>query len=237
MRKLFIDGIIGIVVLFSCFAVLNSIDWMTVLKVKHSKQVAEERIGKLVLKYYLLDKIEIKNDSIVKVVENTFKELCVHNKISTLSIKLHIVESNEINAFSIPGNQILINMGLIKECDNREQLAAVLAHELAHLELNHITKKMAKEFGISILIATTGSSEATNIIKAITKLLSTTAYDRKIEKDADLLAVEYLKKSDIDPNSLIHFLKKIEDANISWISTHPNTQERIAYINESILKK
>ncbi len=234
MRKLFVHGIIGIVILLSGYAVLNSIDWMSILRVRQSLQATEEKIGNLVWKYYLLDKTEIKNDSIVQSVDKIFQELCVQNQIKNQSIKLHIVDSEEINAFSIPGNQIVINMGLIKACDNREQLASVLAHELAHVELNHITKKLAKEFGIAILVTTSGTSEASNVIKEITKLLSSTAYDRKNEKEADLLAVAYLKKTAIDPMSLIQFLQKIEDTNLSWISTHPNTPERIAYIKEAI---
>lgn len=234
MRKLIIHGVVGFAILLSGFSVLNTIDWMSMFRIKQSIQSMEEKIGNLVWQQYKLDKPEIQNDSIVQGVDIVFKKLCIGNNINPASIQIHIVENEEINAFAIPGNKIVVNLGLINACDNNEQLASVLAHELAHVELNHIPKKLIKEFGIALLISVSGTSDASGIIKEISKELSSTAYDRKNEKEADLRAIEYLKNIDIDPVSLIYFLKKVKDSNISWISSHPNTSERIRYIKKAI---
>jgi predicted Zn-dependent protease len=234
MKKLLIQSVISVSVLLAVYLTLNSIDWMTIFKVKQAIQKSEEKIGTLVWDYYLIDKVEITNDSLVVKVDSLFQQLCITNKIDQHSIQLHIVESDEINAFSLPGNQIVVNKALIDSCNDTDQLASVLAHELAHLELNHITKKLIKEFGLTILITSSGSGEISGVIKEISKLLSSTAYDRQNEKEADLQAVKYLQNASIDPNALIEFLQKIESKELSWISTHPNTQERITYISQAI---
>jgi predicted Zn-dependent protease len=236
MKKLFIQSTISVVVLLSFYITLRSMDWMTIFKVKQSIQKTEEKIGALVWDYYLIDKTEITSDTVVKKVDSVFRQLCITNKIDQHSIQLHVVESDEINAFSLPGNQIVVNKALIDSCNDNDQLASVLAHELAHLELNHITKKLIKEFGLAILITSSGSGEISGVIKEISKLLSSTAYDRQNEKEADLQAVQYLQNASIDPYSLIAFLKKIETKEISWVSTHPNTDERISYISKAINK-
>jgi predicted Zn-dependent protease len=234
MKKLLIQSVISVSVLLAVYLTLNSIDWMTIFKVKQAIQKSEEKIGTLVWDYYLIDKVEITNDSLVVKLDSLFQQLCITNKIDQHSIQLHIVESDEINAFSLPGNQIVVNKALIDSCNDTDQLASVLAHELAHLELNHITKKLIKEFGLTILITSSGSGEISGVIKEISKLLSSTAYDRQNEKEADLQAVKYLQNASIDPNALIEFLQKIESKESSWISTHPNTQERITYISKAI---
>ena len=234
MKKLLIQSMISVSVLLAVYLTLHSIDWMTIFKVKQAIQKSEEKIGTLVWDYYLIDKVEITNDSLVVKVDSLFQQLCITNKIDQHSIQLHIVESDEINAFSLPGNQIVVNKALIDSCNDTDQLASVLAHELAHLELNHITKKLIKEFGLTILITSSGSGEISGVIKEISKLLSSTAYDRQNEKEADLQAVKYLQNASIDPNALIEFLQKIESKESSWISTHPNTQERITYISKAI---
>lgn len=234
MKKLLIQSVISVSVMLAVYLTLNSIDWMTIFKVKQAIQKSEEKIGTLVWDYYLIDKVEITNDSLVVKVDSLFQQLCITNKIDQHSIQLHIVESDAINAFSLPGNQIVVNKALIDSCNDTDQLASVLAHELAHLELNHITKKLIKEFGLTILITSSGSGEISGVIKEISKLLSSTAYDRQNEKEADLQAVKYLQNASIDPNALIEFLQKIESKESSWISTHPNTQERITYISKAI---
>ena len=83
---------------------------------------------------------------------------------------------------------------------------------------------------------TTDLGNGTEIIKEITKLLSSSSYSRKLEKEADLKAVDYLLKTNIDPEPFANFLYNLSEQNhennmhISWISTHPESRERAKYI-------
>ena len=91
--------------------------------------------------------------------------------------------------------------------------------------------------GYSVLISITTGDAGGGAIKELLGMLSSTAYDRKLEKDADLKAVEYLKNAGISPNGFADFLYRLGDkdgslGNLSWISTHPDSKERAKYIRE-----
>lgn len=111
-----------------------------------------------------------------------------------------------------------------------------MAHEIAHMEKNHIIKKLGKEIGLSTLLAI--ASSGTISIEAI-RLLTSSAYDRSMEMEADSFAVEYLMKSGINPAPMadMMFRLSLEEStlvkNLTLISTHPNSEDRA----ESILKR
>jgi predicted Zn-dependent protease len=118
----------------------------------------------------------------------------------------------------------------------------VISHELAHIQLNHIPKKLIKEIGLAVLTSTT-SEKAVQIAQAA-KILSSTAFDRSMEKAADLKAVDYLVASQIYPKHLADFMNKLAEEkkeknfpSFTWISTHPEPNVRAEYILEYIDKK
>ncbi|MCC6257060.1 MAG: M48 family metalloprotease, partial [Chitinophagaceae bacterium] len=101
-----------------------------------------------------------------------------------------------------------------------------------------IMKKLIKEIGLSALITISTSGGDSEIIKEVLKKLTASAYDRTLEKEADLKAVEYLKNADISAEPFANFLYEIalrqgdEPRYLTWINTHPDTKERAAYILE-----
>jgi len=129
---------------------------------------------------------------------NTYKR----NNIEKTQIIIHVLNNKEVNAFVLPNGHLVLYSGLIVAAENQEELSGVICHELAHIELNHVVKKLIKEVGLSVLISmTTGGG--TDIIKETAKMLSTTAFDRSMEKKADIKAVEYLVKANINPESIL----------------------------------
>ncbi|MCD4735588.1 MAG: M48 family metalloprotease, partial [Bacteroidales bacterium] len=90
--------------------------------------------------------------------------------------------------------------------------------------------------GFSVLISMTTGSSGTEAIKETAKMLSSTAFDRNLEKEADLKAVEYLVNASVNPEPFANFLYRLslhdnEDYEyLSWISTHPDSEERAKYI-------
>ena len=94
-----------------------------------------------------------------------------------------------------------------------------------------------KEVGLSVLISMTTGGGSGEIIKETMKLLSSSAFDRSLEKEADLKAVDYLTQAQIDSEPFAHFLYRLADSSenlsyFSWISTHPDSKERSEYIIE-----
>jgi beta-barrel assembly-enhancing protease len=96
--------------------------------------------------------------------------LCKANTIERDSLKVHIVEKDEVNAFALPNNHLVVYTGLITDCKKQEALQGVLGHEIAHIEKNHVMKKLSKEVGLSVLLsATTGGKGGRNLKKVFSK--------------------------------------------------------------------
>jgi len=91
--------------------------------------------------------------------------------------------------------------------------------------------KLGDEVGLTILKATTAGTGGADFIKEILKLLSSTAYSRTLENEADESAIDYLVNAEIDPKPFSNFLYRLSMKNetkdsLSWLSTHPNSKER-----------
>src|SRR5690606_8652338 len=120
--------------------------------------------------------------------------------------------------------------------ENPEELIGVIGHEIAHVELDHVMKKLIKEIGLSVLVSMTTGRSGSEVIKETTRILSSSAFDRSLEKEADLKAVEYLAKAGIAAHFFADFLNRLakdEDKTstyLSWISSHPDSKGRSEYI-------
>jgi predicted Zn-dependent protease len=105
---------------------------------------------------------------------------------------------------------------------------------MAHIQLNHVMKKLVKEMGLSVVMSiTTGKDGET--VSQTAKILSSSAFDRGLEKEADIKAVDYLVKAKIDPEPFAQFLYNMDDGSseyLTWINTHPESRERAMYILE-----
>lgn len=239
MKKVSIQGISIIALFFITWLVFSQINWLQLLEIEKSGEKMEQELGEKLWEIYANEGDEISNDTVINALDTLISTICEVNDIGQEKIKLHVLEKDEVNAFAMPDGHLVVYTGLIKEIDKQEELTGVICHELAHIELNHVMKKLAKEVGISMLISlTTGSSG--NGIAEVGKLLSSTAFDRKFEQQADLKAVDYLINAEIHPEHLANFLYKMSLDNgtytgyFSWISTHPDSKERAQHIIEAI---
>jgi predicted Zn-dependent protease len=156
---------------------------------------------------------------------------------------IKVLKNNEINAFTFPDRHLVVNSNLILNSDYQEELLGVICHEIAHIELNHVMNKLIKEIGLSVLISMSTGNVGTEVLKETVKILSSTAFDRNTEKEADMKAVDYLLKANLNPEYFAGFLKRLsvkekqESKYLVWISTHPDSEERAKYISTSIKNK
>ena len=157
-----------------------------------------------------------------------------------------ILETEDINAFAAPGGFIFLSRGMLRLCRDEDELAAVLAHEVAHVNLGHAIKAIsnsrwtsaftvlgtegAKGFGGEQLAQLTTAFEGS--IQDITGKLITSGYARGAEKDADKLAVTILKRVGYDASALPRVLKnmesKLKPGGLDFAKTHPPPAARIA---------
>ena len=232
MNKFLTQLAISLLIFFSIWLLFSRINFTGNVNFKRIGKSTERRLGDLTLRAIKKDDKEIESDSVLVLLNDLKKRICINNKFDPDEIKIHVLCNKVINAFSLPDNHLVIFTGLINYCQNPEELAAVMAHEIGHIENKHVMKKLTEEVGLTVLVTISGAGSSPGIIQQIVKLLTSTAFDRSKESEADAAAVHYLAKSDIDPEHFADFLLRLsnEKADIplklEWVSTHPNSKER-----------
>ena len=163
-----------------------------------------------------------------------------------------ILDSEEINAFAAPSGLIFISKGMLRCTTDESTLAAVLAHEIGHVQHQHglqaIKKSRINTALTSVALTTVqmaGSNELRELtgvfddsITDITTTLVNTGYSRKFESEADLSAVTILSRVGYDPRALIGLLEvmdtRLDPEGLDFAKTHPDPDDRIADVEELI---
>ncbi|WP_156306542.1 M48 family metallopeptidase [Sphingobacterium endophyticum] len=215
-----------------CYLLLLQVNWTTIFQVKENRDRLEERLGKVVLEQVkdMYDVIE--DEDVNSTLDSIFIPLLKDNYISTKNYDLFLVKSVEVNAFALPDDKIIVTTGLINFLDSADYLSAVLAHEVAHCEKNHVMKSLITNFGLDLLLSGSGTGEVTNFVTG-------QAFSRKLEKEADEMAVEYLDAARINPTSISKVMDMFDvylssDDDVSWISSHPVPSDRKKYLSQKI---
>ncbi len=158
-----------------------------------------------------------------------------------------VLEDEEVNAVSLPGGFVYVNKGLVDKVANDDELAGVLAHEVAHIVARHSIKKLQAVMGYSLLriitVALPGSGQVGGAADAaFTELML--GYGRKDELLADQLATRYMKLAGYNPRRMIDFLNTLQDVNRrkplrprSYLKTHPYVPDRIRVVKEELGEK
>lgn len=152
----------------------------------------------------------------------------------------HLAEETSINAFALPGGNVVVHTGLILKAERPEEVLGVLAHEIAHVTRRHSLRNIIGTLGV-VAIIQTALGDASGLVALAAeggRFLLTQGFSREYERDADDTGWEYLLDAGIDPRGLISFFEKIQaeyeqelgegaEDNMSFLSTHPSSQERI----------
>lgn len=156
-----------------------------------------------------------------------------------------ILDSDEINAFAAPGGLIFVSRGMLRCCKSEDAVAAVLAHEIAHVQLRHgiqsieksrqtqaltiLAAEGAKTFGKKELADLTRTFEGS--INDITSTLINNGYSRSFEQEADASAIRTLSRVGYNPNALVAMLremeKRLKPGGLDFAKTHPSPGSRI----------
>lgn len=237
--KILIRFFVFVLSFFALWMATAQINWMEILNVKEATDTTEEELTRLI-KESIERTEEIIEDSEVKhVIDSIVDKLGKESYLDTEDLTVMVVNNPQINAFALPDNHIIIYSGLIKECENPEALSGVIAHEMAHIQLNHVMKKLIKELGVSVLFSMT-SGGGGQVMQQVTHTLTSSAYDRSLEEEADKHAVQYLLSANINPNPLADFFYQLSldepgfASELGWLSTHPDSKERALEIIEQV---
>jgi predicted Zn-dependent protease len=227
-------------ILLGIWFLLAQVDYIRIFQIKEKATQLEKSLGDFYMDIITKTNKEIQRKEISEPVRKIKDRLYEENDIEAESIQIHLIQSDDVNAFALPGRHIVVNSELILFCKNAEEIAGVLAHEIAHIPKNHIIMKLRKEIGFSSLMAMLNSGNGG--VESL-RILTSTAYDRQIEDQADETGVEYMQNSPINPAPLADFMYRLSaeesalQKKLTFISTHPETEERAKKILDLQQKK
>lgn len=182
---------------------------------------------------------KIVDDPIITEYVNRVGQNVVLHSDAKVPFTIKVIDSDEVNAFALPGGFFFVNKGLILAADNEAELAGVMAHEIAHVAARHAMENQGKLQAINYgLLATIifGGGIASTIAQnagGFAQLLSFLQFSRGAENEADSLGVQYLYASGYDPTAMSTMFEKLSAKNkkkpgtLSKIfATHPQSADR-----------
>ena len=189
-------------------------------------------------------------DPVVDEYVNRIGQNIVKNSDCKVPFTIKVLDSDEINAFALPGGFFYVNSGLILAADEEAELAGVMAHETAHVCAHHAAREMTRmnyaQIGSIPLIMMTGYSWTGYGIYEASQLAIPIAFlqfSRDFEAQADYLGVQYMYRAGYDPQAFIDFFEKIQALEkrkpglvARAFSDHPQTPDRILHTQEEIAR-
>src|SRR5579884_2545658 len=189
---------------------------------------------------------KVVDDPVISEYVNRIGQNLVRNSDAKVPFTIKVLDSDEVNAFALPGGFFFVNTGLILKADNEAELAGVMAHEIAHVAARHGTRQatrgeLAQLSMIPLYImggpVAYGLYEASGLLIPVTFL----KFSRNFEAEADYLGVQYMYKTGYDPTAFVDFFEKIQTLEkrkpgtmAKVFSTHPPTDDRIEKAQKEI---
>jgi len=246
MNKILKDLLIVVGAFAAIWAAFTLIPWDKAESPLDYPLDKEEALGEILVETIITDNPEeplIQDDFVDSTIHAIANRLLQQIDSTDYQYRFYVLQTNNINAFALPGGHIVINSELIAFAEGPEEVAAVLAHEIGHIENKHVMKRLGKEFGIQLLFSILTGGDPM-IISEISKSATSTYFDRQQEKDADQFALDLMVKSEINPMYLGTFFRRLKrkypsEYEIDVFQTHPNTSIRIQdsfrYANDSTI--
>jgi predicted Zn-dependent protease len=223
-------------------------------KEKDPDQIGNRDVGKGV-NFYSLEKeiaigkqlaqeverqAKIVDDPVIAEYVNRVGQNLVRNSDAKVPFTIKVLDSEEVNAFALPGGFFFVNSGLILKADSESELAGVMAHEIAHVAARHGTRnatrgELAQIAMIPVMVMSGGWAGYAIYQGAHLAIpMGFLAFSRANEREADYLGLQYMYKAGYDPTSFVDFFEKIQTLEkrkpgtvAKVFSTHPMTDDRI----------
>ena len=177
---------------------------------------------------------------------NRIGQNLVRNSDAQVPFTIKVVDTDDINAFALPGGFFYVDSGLILAADNEAELAGVMAHEIAHVAACHLAREntrgqLLQLASIPLIFVGGGIGYAAQSLAGLAVPIGFLRFTRSFESEADFLGVEYLYKAGYDPQALTAFFEKIKALEkhkpgtlAKTFDTHPQTPDRIAKTQQEI---
>lgn len=207
----------------------------------------EQKLGK-----ELSEDIEKKHEVVEDLNQNSLiaeigNKLAKVSGLKGMNYHFKILNIEGPNAFSIPGGYIYVTYDLFDYIQSDDELAGIIAHEIAHIIHNHALKQTrdnTKYTLLTILAALLTGEPDVAVLGKLTTITFLNQYSREYEEEADLTATDLLIKTGYNPVGFLTFLERLytremfkPEVNLGIFQTHPETEDRINYVKDMLIEK
>ncbi len=160
------------------------------------------------------------------------------------NIKIDVIQDDKmVNAFALPGGHIVVYSGILSKMQGPDELAALLAHEYAHVEKRHTMRMLLRSTAnfVFISIVFSDMNAVSTVLLENMHSLRSLSYNRGLEQEADQRGLEILQANRIDPDGMVRLFQRLKDEHAgseppAILSTHPALEDRQAYVQGVIAK-
>jgi predicted Zn-dependent protease len=234
--------VIGLSFTVSCAAV-NQLNLLT--------PKDEVEIGRQASKEIEKEMPMLKDATVVAYIDSLGQAMVKASELTMFEYHFNVVDTDDVNAFALPGGYLYVNRGLIETADTEAELAGVIGHEIGHVVGHHGARQISKQYGLAVAVEViTGGGENSSLARDIASQfasfgagLTLLKYGRLAEQESDAYAVQFTSKAGIHPEGAAQFFEKLlalhenqPEGMEVWFTTHPPTQERIDFVRQEIQK-
>src|SRR5437762_8623157 len=170
---------------------------------------------------------------------NRIGQNLVRNSDSKVPFTIKVIDSDQVNAFALPGGFFYVNSGLVLAADNEAELAGVMAHEIAHVAACHIAREqtrgqLANLASIPLIFVGGGIGYAVQSAAGLALPVTFMKFSRGFEAEADYLGLQYMYKAGYEPQAFVNFFEKVEAQEkkkpgtlSKAFASHPQTPDRV----------
>ena len=203
--------------------------------VAHTPAAVEAQIGDAVLARTRAEGRMITDGPAFEALQTIGKRLARPGE----TLQFHLAGRADINAFAAPGGVVVVYSGLMKKAASAEEVAGVLAHEIAHVELRHSLRQLVKSAGLRVILAAAAGDYAA--LGGWAAQLGELKFSRDAEREADARGLERLAEARIAPGGMLRFFETLAQLEAerpgqlpALFSTHPATAERLTRLRAAV---
>ena len=188
--------------------------------------------------------VKLVQDPVINEYVNRIGQNIVRNSDAKVPFTIKVIDSDEVNAFALPGGFFYVNSGLLLAADEEAELAGVMAHEVAHVAVRHAVRQitranLANLASIPLIFVGGGIGYAARSAAGIGVPMSFMKFSRGFEEEADYFGLQYMYKAGYDPQSFLTFFEKIQALEKKKAGTlskvfasHPPIESRLSKIQK-----